>query len=100
MVIEQALLVIKEGHEQAFEADFTKAIAFVEKADGFLQYSLNRGIEQANHYLLLVHWNRLEDHTVSFVESGLREQWRSQVQHYFQPGTAVRHFTNCSQPSH
>jgi heme-degrading monooxygenase HmoA len=92
MVVEQAILVIEEAQRSNFEADFKVAIQYVKQTSGFLDYSLSRGVERPNHYLLLVNWENLTDHTVGFAESGLRAQWRSHIQHYFQPGTSVQHF--------
>jgi heme-degrading monooxygenase HmoA len=53
---------------------------------------LSRCLEQPNHYLLLVEWETLEDHTVGFRGSAAFEEWRSLLHHFYDPKPLVEHF--------
>ena len=40
---------------------------------------MHKGIERANTYTLLIHWQTLEDHTVGFRQSDAFIQWRAAI---------------------
>jgi heme-degrading monooxygenase HmoA len=92
MVLEHALLSVKPGDEQAFEAAFTQAKLLIGSMPGFGRLTLSRCLEQTSTYLLLVEWDRLEDHTVSFRESPQYQQWRSLLHHFYEPFPTVEHY--------
>jgi heme-degrading monooxygenase HmoA len=92
MVLEHALLSVKPGEEQAFEAAFTEATLIIESMPGFGRLTLSRCLEQTSTYLLLVEWDRLEDHTVGFRGSPQYQQWRSLLHHFYEPFPTVEHY--------
>jgi heme-degrading monooxygenase HmoA len=92
MVLEHALLSVKPGHEQAFEAAFRQARSIIASMPGFVRLSLSRGIERPGTYLLLVEWDRLEDHTVGFRGSAQYQQWRALLHHFYDPFPTVEHY--------
>jgi heme-degrading monooxygenase HmoA len=92
MVLEHAQLSVKPGEEQIFEAAFTQAKPIIASMPGFRCLTLSRCLERASTYLLLVEWDRLEDHTVGFRGSAQYEQWRSLLHHFYEPFPTVEHY--------
>ena len=76
MVLEHALLPVLPGREPDFEAAFAEARALIAASPGFRRLSLSRCIERPGTYLLLVEWERLEDHTEGFRGSAAYQRWR------------------------
>jgi len=70
MILESAVLDVKPGKAQEFEAAFTRAQSIIAASPGYLSHELQRCIEKPNRYLLLVRWRTLEDHTDGFRKSG------------------------------
>jgi len=59
---------------------------------GFRGLTLSRCLERDSVYLLLVEWERLEDHTVGFRGSAEYEEWRRLLHHFYDPFPVVEHF--------
>ncbi len=93
MIVEQALVPIKPGREDDFEAAMQQARDIVAQAKGFRSIRVARGIESPSTYMLVLEWDTLEDHTVGFRESELFTQWRGLIGEYFAEPPAVEHFT-------
>ena len=93
MITEQAVLDVKSGREDEFEAAFAEAKAIIASMPGFGSLELHRCIERSNRYLLLVSWERLEDHTEGFRKSPEYEDWRRLLHHFYEPFPTVEHFT-------
>ena len=93
MIIEHALLPVLPGEEEEFEASFAKAKSIIAARPGFRRLSLARCIERPSHYLLLVEWDSLEDHTEGFRGSPEYEQWRALLHRFYEPFPTVEHFT-------
>jgi heme-degrading monooxygenase HmoA len=92
MILEQALLPVKPGQEPEFEAAFEQAKAIISAVPGFRSFKLSRCIERPNTYLLLVEWERLEDHTEGFRGSPEYQHWRALLHHFYEPFPTVEHF--------
>ncbi|MDQ2728104.1 MAG: antibiotic biosynthesis monooxygenase [Actinomycetota bacterium] len=92
MVLEHALLSVKPGQENDFEAAFARARTLIADMPGFGRLTLSRCLERASTYLLLVEWNRLEDHTAGFRGSAQYEQWRQLLHHFYDPLPTVEHY--------
>jgi|ERR1039458_4552945 heme-degrading monooxygenase HmoA len=69
MILEIAVLNVRPGQGAAFEQAFADAQAIISSIDGYISHQLQRCLEAPDKYLLLVHWRRLEDHTVGFRQS-------------------------------
>jgi len=69
MILEVAILFVKKGEEKQFEQDFKIAGQYISSIIGYIGHSLTKCIEQQNKYLLLVDWEKLEDHTIGFRNS-------------------------------
>ena len=92
MITEHALITIQAGRQAEFESEFPKAQAVISQATGFIDLQLQRGIESPETYLLLIHWQTLDDHTVGFRQSDLFAQWRAIIGPFFASPPAVDHF--------
>jgi heme-degrading monooxygenase HmoA len=93
VIVEHALLDVIPGQEQGFEVAFAEAVGIISASPGFLSLRLLRCSERAHGYLLLVEWDRVEDHTVGFRESPAYAQWRALLHHFYQPFPTVEHYT-------
>lgn len=93
MITEQAILDVRPGRERDFESAFAEAKALIASMRGFESLQLHRCIERSNRYLLLVAWQRLEDHTDGFRGSAKYEEWRRLLHDYYDPFPTVEHFS-------
>jgi heme-degrading monooxygenase HmoA len=91
--MEQAILDVRPGEEQRFESAFTEAKTIIAGMPGFVSLDLHRCIETPNRYLLLVVWERLEDHTEEFRQSAEYAEWKQLLHHFYDPFPTVEHFT-------
>jgi heme-degrading monooxygenase HmoA len=92
MVLEIAVLNIRPGLAAEFEAAFRAASAYISDSPGYADHQLQRCLEDANRYLLLVHWRTLEDHTRGFRGSDRYEHWRRLLHHFYDPFPTVEHY--------
>ena len=92
MITEQAVLDVTAGREDEFEAAFAQAKTIIASMPGFRSLQLHRCIETPNRYLLLVSWERLEDHTEGFRKSREYDEWRRLLHHFYDPFPTVEHF--------
>ncbi len=92
MILEMAQLQIKPGTSAAFEAAFAQAERIIASMKGYISHELQRCIEDDHQYLLLVHWEKLEDHTVGFRQSAQYQEWRLLLHHFYDPFPTVLHY--------
>jgi heme-degrading monooxygenase HmoA len=92
MILEADMLQVKNGQENDFEAAFKDASRIISSMQGYLSHELQKCIEVKGKYLLLVHWERLEDHTVGFRDSAEYQEWRRLLHHFYDPFPVVEHF--------
>jgi heme-degrading monooxygenase HmoA len=92
MILELAILDVRRGETQAFEAAFGDAKAIISSMPGFDSLELRRCVEDQNRYVLLVRWDRLEDHTERFRGSPEYQQWRTLLHHFYDPFPTVEHY--------
>ena len=93
MILEHALLPVKAGAESDFEGAFAQAKEIIAGMPGFRGLTLSRCLERPATYLLLVQWDRLEDHTVGFRESPQYQRWRALLHSFYDPFPIVEHYT-------
>ncbi|MEM7134166.1 MAG: antibiotic biosynthesis monooxygenase [Chloroflexota bacterium] len=93
MILEVAILDVKEGQEQAFEAAFGQAQKIISSMGGYVSHQLQRCIEKTNRYVLLVNWQTLEDHTEGFRGSAEYQEWRQLLHHFYDPFPEVEHYS-------
>lgn len=95
-ILEVALLNVRPGQEAEFESAFRRARAIIGAARGHLGHQLQRCLERPNRYVLLVRWERLEDHTEGFRGSPAYQEWRNLLHHFYEPFPEVEHYVEVS----
>ena len=93
MILEQAVLDVRPGREDAFEIAFAEAKAIISSAAGFESLQLLRCVENRSRYLLLVAWERLEDHSDGFRTSAEYAEWKRLLHGFYDPFPTVEHFS-------
>jgi heme-degrading monooxygenase HmoA len=92
VILEHALLPVKPGEEVDFETAFAEATALIAAMPGFLRLTLSRCRERPSTYLLLVEWDRLEDHTEGFRGSLQYQEWQRLLHRFYEPFPVVEHY--------
>jgi heme-degrading monooxygenase HmoA len=92
VILEVAILDVKPGLTSEFEAAFKTASIIIATMPGYISHELQRCIEAANRYILLVRWQTLEDHTIGFRQSPQYQEWRALLHHFYEPFPVVEHY--------
>lgn len=92
MILEIAQLQIKPGQSAAFQAAFNTAQRIISSMPGYLGHELQRCVEHAEHYMLLVRWESIEHHEVGFRKSAEYQEWRKLLHHFYDPFPTVLHY--------
>jgi heme-degrading monooxygenase HmoA len=92
MIAEHTVFTITPGSESDFERAMDHAATIIARAHGFISLRLQRGIEQPSTYLLLVEWETVDDHMVSFRESELFSEVLALIRPHFGSPPQVEHF--------
>jgi heme-degrading monooxygenase HmoA len=92
VITEHGVLLVKPGEEEAFEVAFAVAKDLILAAPGCAHLSLGRCVERPSAYLLLVQWERLEDHLEGFRQSPAFLEWRRLLHHFYDPAPVIEHF--------
>jgi heme-degrading monooxygenase HmoA len=94
MILEVAILDVVPGQESDFEASFARAQNIIASMSGYISHELKRCIEKPSRYILLVCWEKLEDHTVGFRGSAEYQEWKALLHHYYDPFPEVEHYAD------
>jgi heme-degrading monooxygenase HmoA len=94
MILEAAILQVKEGLQEAFESNFKEASRIISGMKGYISHELQKCFEVENKYILLVRWETLEDHTIGFRGSEEYLQWKSLLHHFYDPFPSVEHYSS------
>ncbi|GJM14447.1 MAG: antibiotic biosynthesis monooxygenase [Pseudohongiella sp.] len=97
MILEVAVLDVIPGLGPAFERNFRQAEKIISAMDGYVSHDLKHCMEKENRYILLVHWQALEDHTIGFRESPEYQRWRELLHHFYEPFPEVEHYEDLKQ---
>ncbi|GAA1290614.1 antibiotic biosynthesis monooxygenase [Saccharothrix xinjiangensis] len=92
MILEVAQLAVRPGLEADFEEAFAEARTVIARSPGFVSLELQRSVEHTSRYLLLVRWERLEDHTTGFRQGPLYPRWQALLHHFYDPFPSVEHY--------
>jgi heme-degrading monooxygenase HmoA len=92
MILEHAILNVRPGQAEAFEAAFREASPYIAASPGYNSHELQRCLETPGRYLLLVHWQTLEDHTHGFRTSDRYDHWRRLLHPFYDPFPTVEHY--------
>lgn len=94
MILELADIRIQSGQQAAFDEAIARGVSTViAQAKGFQGYTVNKGIENPERYILQIFWETLENHTVDFRESPAFSEWRAIVGPFFAGPPIVEHFS-------
>jgi heme-degrading monooxygenase HmoA len=93
MVLEVAILNVRPGRSEAFEAAFREAQRIISAMPGYQRHALRRCVETPDRFLLLVWWDSLESHTQGFRRSPAYERWRQLLHPFYDPFPEVEHYT-------
>ena len=93
MILELADIRIQPGQQAAFEEAIERGLkTVISRATGFRDFKVSKGVESPERYILQIHWDTLENHTVDFRGSDLFPQWRAIVGPFFASPPVVEHF--------
>ncbi|MBB6426388.1 antibiotic biosynthesis monooxygenase [Sphingopyxis sp. JAI128] len=91
-VIEHALLPVRAGGEDAFEAAMIQARPLIEASPGFISLEIFLPTATGQPYLLLVKWRSIADHRDGFRKSDRYRQWRALLHGFYDPMPEVSYF--------
>ncbi|MBS1598536.1 MAG: antibiotic biosynthesis monooxygenase [Bacteroidetes bacterium] len=92
MITEIALLKIRGNESKAFEKSFEIAQKIIAGMNGYINHELQKCLEEEDKYMLIVRWEKLEDHTEGFRKSEEYQQWKKLLHHYYDPFPTVEHY--------
>ena len=92
MILEVAILDVIPGQEVEFQTAFGTASSIISSMPGYVSHQLQRCLEMQNRYILLVHWETLEAHTIGFRSSEKYQEWRALLHHFYDPFPTVEHY--------
>jgi heme-degrading monooxygenase HmoA len=92
MILEVAILDIIPGRENEFQDAFATASPIIASMPGYISHQLQHCLEKANRFILLVHWETLEAHTLGFRGSEQYQEWKRLLHHFYDPFPSVEHY--------
>lgn len=93
MILEVAILDVKSGLREEFELAFAQAQKIISSMPGYINHQLQKCVEKENRYILLVNWEKLEDHTEGFRKSAQYQDWKTLLHHFYDPFPEVEHYS-------
>lgn len=93
MILEVAILDIKPDRASGYQAAFEEASPIIASMPGYRGHQLRQCLENAHRYLLLVQWEKLEDHTEGFRGSPEYQEWKAILHDFYNPFPVVEHYT-------
>lgn len=91
MIREVAEITTRDGTNAEFVAAVGKAVPIFRAAKGCAAMRLEKVVETPNLFRLIVLWETLEDHTVTFRGSQGFQDWRALVGPFFAAPPRVDH---------
>ncbi|MEW8276232.1 MAG: antibiotic biosynthesis monooxygenase family protein [Candidatus Thiodiazotropha taylori] len=91
-VLEMANLDVIPDREAEFEVAFVQAVRLIASIPGCQGHVLRRCVENPLRYLMLIGWERLEDHTKGFRNSPEYLEWSVLLHPYYDPFPVVEHY--------
>jgi heme-degrading monooxygenase HmoA len=92
MILEHAVLDVRPAEAAAYEVALREALPLIAATPGFIDLEVRPCLERPGRYLLLVRWERLEDHTAGFRQSERYQRWRALLHRFYEPMPAVEHY--------
>lgn len=94
MILEVAVLHVKEGDSPAFEKAFAAAQKIISSMEGYISHEMLKCLEKEDQYILLVKWATLEDHEIGFRNSPQYQEWKKMLHHFYSPFPIVEHYAS------
>jgi heme-degrading monooxygenase HmoA len=94
MILEVAILNVKADLSVDFEKAFKEAQKIISSMEGYISHQLQKCLETADKYILLVNWETLEAHTEGFRGSSQYQDWKKLLHHFYEPFPTVEHYIN------
>lgn len=92
MILEHALLQVRDGEGAAFEAAMAAAKPLIAASPGFLGIEMRPAAEKRGLYLLLVQWESIAHHRDGFRASDRYQEWRAVLHGFYDPMPTVAYF--------
>ena len=92
MIVEHALLRIRDGEAVAFEEAMRGAVSLIAASPGFREIEVRPAVEAPGFYLLRIHWDDVESHREGFRRSDRYRQWGDLLHHFYDPMPEVSYF--------
>ncbi len=95
MILEVAMLDVRPGQEDEFEAAMRGALPLLAATPGYQRAEVRRCLETPHRYVLLVAWDVLDAHMINFRQGPNYPEWRRRLHHFYDPMPTVEH---CAEP--
>lgn len=95
MIIEHVHLTIKPGQSERFELAFQQAKEIIAPMQGLNAVQLIRHLQDQQRYILMIFWDRLEDHTEGFRTSDAYVEWKALLHPFYDPHPEVEYYQPC-----
>ena len=92
MIVEHALLRIRDGEAEAFEQAMRSAVPLIAASPGFHGIEVRPAIEAPGFYLMRVRWDGVASHREGFRQSDRYQQWRALLHPFYDPMPDVSYF--------
>jgi heme-degrading monooxygenase HmoA len=92
MILEVAIMKIKQDRIAEFEAVFPKAAAVSASTPGYLSHELQRCVETKGKYFYMIRWESIEAHEVNFRQSPRRAEFRAILGDFWAEPNFTEHF--------
>ncbi len=90
--IEVTSFEVCAGSESAFQHALAKALPILMRQSGYVSHEFGAAIERPGQFWLIVHWERLEDHTEGFRKSAAFEIFVGAFRPFLAKPAEVSHF--------
>ncbi|HBN5964922.1 TPA: antibiotic biosynthesis monooxygenase [Acinetobacter baumannii] len=92
MIIEHVNLKIKSGQSEAFLKAFEQAKHIVSLMEGFNAVQLIKHTTDPHHYILMIFWDEIENHTEGFRKSEAYQEWKKLLHPFYDPMPTVEYY--------
>jgi len=92
VIVEHALLRIRDGQAADFEEAMRQAVPLIASSPGFRGIEIRPALEVPGFYLLRVTSHPVESHRDGFRRSDRYQQWRTMLHHFYEPMPDISYF--------
>ena len=92
MIVQHAMLRIREDASDRFEAVLRDAIPLIAQSPGFRGIEVRPACEAVGFYLLRVLWDDIASHREGFQKSDRFRQWREMLLPFYEPWPDMSYF--------